>query len=191
MKTLPRLVVLLVFVVAAFAATSSVALGASRLVYSDEFNGPLNKTNWTNDTPWNTYDPGPGARVLRPGQRTFANGQMTLHVREARHNGYAYTSGIVTSLPRAKFAYGYFEMRAKLPKGQGIWPAFWLTNDDTIEIDVFEMLGDRPHHASTRRYHRRPQVQACPTTVRTTRPATTPSRWTGSRPTSSGTSTGC
>jgi hypothetical protein len=41
-------------------------------------------------------------------------------------------------------------MRAKLPKGQGIWPAFWLTNDDPDqaklhEIDAFEMLGNEPN----------------------------------------------
>ena len=35
-----------------------------------------------------------------------------------------YTSGRIES--NKAFKYGIFEMRAKLPKGRGIWPAFWL-----------------------------------------------------------------
>jgi beta-glucanase (GH16 family) len=45
---------------------------------------------------------------------------------------------------RRTFKYGYFEMRAKLPKGKGVWPAFWLTNDKTAEIDIMELIGQDP-----------------------------------------------
>ena len=145
MKTPLRLVVLLVSVVAALATMSSVALGASRLVYSDEFNGPLDTATWRNRTPWNTQSPGNAELAYyEPANCTFANGMMTLRSENRSTNGYAYASGIATSLNRAKFSYGYFEIRAKLPKGKGIWPAFWLTNDSTLEIDALEMLGDRP-----------------------------------------------
>lgn len=45
--------------------------------------------------------------------------------------------------------YGKFEMRAKLPYGQGIWPAFWLLGDNIGEvgwpacgeIDIMELIG--------------------------------------------------
>jgi hypothetical protein len=44
--------------------------------------------------------------------------------------------------------YGYFEMRAKLPAGPGVWPAFWLIGTDrsagTAEIDVMEHYGKFP-----------------------------------------------
>ena len=41
--------------------------------------------------------------------------------------------------------HGYVEMRAKLPAGRGLWPAFWLLTthyvEDVPEIDVMEFLG--------------------------------------------------
>lgn len=44
--------------------------------------------------------------------------------------------------------FGYFEMRAKLPPGPGLWPAFWLVNnqhpDFAAEIDVLEHYGVAP-----------------------------------------------
>src|SRR5690606_9699892 len=44
--------------------------------------------------------------------------------------------------------YGYFEARAILPVGDGMWPAFWLIGVDrsrfTAEIDVFEHHGHKP-----------------------------------------------
>ena len=51
--------------------------------------------------------------------------------------------------------YGYFEMRGKLPKGTGTWPAFWLLSVNgidrknrppiTVELDVLEQYGHWPN----------------------------------------------
>lgn len=61
---------------------------------------------------------------------------------------YPYVSGAMTTAPGFGQKYGYFEMRAKLPKGQAIWPAFWLIPQDTLggppEIDIIEYLGKNP-----------------------------------------------
>ena len=58
-----------------------------------------------------------------------------------------YTSGLITTYKTFHQTYGLFEMRAKLPAGQGLWPAFWLlpsSNDYTSELDAFEVLGSNP-----------------------------------------------
>jgi len=148
-KILYRLIVIVAAAAATLAFMTSIAY-ASQLVFSDDFNGPLNTTAWANATPWNTQYTIGELEFYDPADCTFANGMMVLTSEKRATPGYswtgpfAYTSGITTSLNHTKFSYGYFEIRAKLPKGQGIWPAFWLTNDSTLEIDGLEMLGDRP-----------------------------------------------
>lgn len=52
-----------------------------------------------------------------------------------------YTSGVLTTRKSHVQRYGYFEISAKLPTGQGLWPAFWLLNVDKAwppEIDIME-----------------------------------------------------
>jgi len=88
---------------------------------------------------------------LRPW--AVSNGILTLTARPADGsvrpliNGYAYTSGMLTTLRSFSQTYGYFEIRAKLPAGKGVWPAFWLLPADRSwppEIDVLEVLGHDP-----------------------------------------------
>lgn len=61
--------------------------------------------------------------------------------------GQAYTSARLVG--RRALGYGFYEVRAKLPCGRGIWPAIWLLPDsgkwpDQGEIDVMEMVGWNP-----------------------------------------------
>ena len=69
----------------------------------------------------------------------------------------SYTSGIMTTYESFKFVNGYVEMRAKIPSGQGLWPAFWLLNGYYVgqqpEIDILEVLGHNPHQ-SFHTFHR-------------------------------------
>lgn len=65
----------------------------------------------------------------------------------ARSWGRRYTSGVITSWGSFAQRYGVFQVRARMPKGKGLWPAFWLLNQEggwPPEIDVFEILGQTP-----------------------------------------------
>ena len=82
---------------------------------------------------------------------TVGNGILTLTAAPADPsiqpliNGYKYTSGEINSYHSFSQTYGYFEMRAELPQGKGLWPAFWLLPADLSwppEIDVLESIGD-------------------------------------------------
>jgi beta-glucanase (GH16 family) len=63
-----------------------------------------------------------------------------------------YTSASINTLGKVGWKYGRIEVRAKLPKGGGIWPAIWMmgTNRSEVgwpkcgEIDVMEFVGNQP-----------------------------------------------
>ena len=58
-----------------------------------------------------------------------------------------YVSGILTTQKSFSQRYGYFEIRSKIPLGDGVWPAFWMLANDggwPPEIDVLEGRGQRP-----------------------------------------------
>ena len=81
---------------------------------------------------------------------------MTASRRTVNGDGktYPYASGMVASgppydkdKPKFAFTYGRAVIRARIPKGRGLWPAFWLLPADKIskpEIDVMEMYGQEP-----------------------------------------------
>ncbi|MBP1872990.1 beta-glucanase (GH16 family) [Ensifer adhaerens] len=108
-------------------------------------------TRWIAHTPW-SGDFG-GARFANPGERTpFKTENGILRIEAKRDPEGDWQSGLLASVdPKGNgFAqqYGYFEMRAQLPVGPGVWPAFWLIGKDrsksTAEIDVMEFYGDKP-----------------------------------------------
>ncbi len=125
-----------------------------QLVWSDEFSGKnLNDNFWS-------YDIGTGCPDLcgwgnneleyyRPNNSWIADGVLTLEARKENFEGSEYTSTKIVTRNKKDFHYGRIDIRALLPKGQGIWPALWMlgTNHQSIgwpfcgEIDVMEMIG--------------------------------------------------
>ena len=99
--------------------------------------------------------PGPGSpfRIVRRGLLGAGGGVLAI---SAIKTSDGWRSGLIQTLDGhgRGFAqqYGYFEMRAKLPRGQATWPAFWLLTqngltDPTVtrgEIDVLEQYGSAP-----------------------------------------------
>ena len=62
-------------------------------------------------------------------------------------DGLPYVSGLINTYGTFSQTYGYFEISAQVPSGQGLWPAFWLlpqSGNWPPEIDVLELLGHAP-----------------------------------------------
>jgi len=72
-----------------------------------------------------------------------------------------YVSGILTTQSVFSQKYGYFEIRAKIPVGIGVWPAFWMLADDggwPPEIDIMEGRGQRPDDMVMTTHWRSPET---------------------------------
>lgn len=83
------------------------------------------------------------------------------HLREVLFNN-EYVSGILTTQGSFAQKYGYFEIRAKIPVGVAVWPAFWMLADDggwPPEIDVLEGRGQRPGDMVMTTHWRIPETQ--------------------------------
>lgn len=88
------------------------------------------------------------------------NGKLIIEAIKEPFEGKNYTSARLTSKGKADFLYGRFEVKAKLPKGLGTWPAIWMLATehsygqnywpDNGEIDIMEHVGYDPNviHAS-------------------------------------------
>ena len=121
------------------------------LVWSDEFDGSsLDTGNWT-------IDQGNGCPSLcgwgnnelewyRPQNVAVTDGNLVLTAKDENYGSSSFTSGKVHTRDKRSFRYGRVEMRAKLPVGGGLWPAFWMMPQDDAyggwaasgEIDIME-----------------------------------------------------
>lgn len=122
------------------------------LVWSDEFNGTaVNEDDWTYEvgaSGWGNeelqdYQAGTNNAVV-------ANGKLTITAKEESPD--YYTSARMITKDKQEFKYGRIDIRAKLPEGQGIWPALWMLGHDIDdvswpacgEIDIMELVGHQP-----------------------------------------------
>ncbi|GIM92580.1 glycoside hydrolase family 16 protein [Paractinoplanes toevensis] len=140
--------------------TAEAAVGP--VTWSDEFNGaantPVDSSKWkfdiggsgwgnneqeyyTNSTS-NVRQDGAGHLAITARKENPANYQC--------HYGTCqYTSGRILTADKFSQTYGRFEASIKIPKGQGIWPAFWMLGGNnwptTGEIDIMENVGNAPN----------------------------------------------
>lgn len=142
--------------------TANGPAGTQTLVFSERFDGgpELDDDKWLPCYPWWN---GEGCEHLVneelqwyvPEQNVIKNGMLRMTAKPERVLGetedgephwFDYVSGMVTTAERFEFTYGYVEVEARTPAGQGLWPALWLLTAPCCapEIDIMENLGHQP-----------------------------------------------
>ena len=124
--------------------------GGWNLVWSDEFNGSgaINTANWNFDLGGGGWGNGELETYTNSTANVYQDGTGNLVIKAIK-SGSSYTSGRIQTSGKRQFTYGKIEMRARLPYGQGIWPAFWMLGTDIGsnpwpscgEIDIMENIG--------------------------------------------------
>jgi beta-glucanase (GH16 family) len=150
-------------------STTFIAVGASAasvrgpLTWSDEFSGPAGSRvgpSWRAETGGSGW----GNQELQTYTSRTANaaldgaGHLAITARRERSGAQCwygpceYTSARLITAGKFSQTYGHFEAMIKIPRGQGMWPAFWLLGDDVFttgwpasgELDVMENVGMEP-----------------------------------------------
>ncbi len=150
-------------------SNADAAPGEWQLVWADEFDGTeIDTGRWTlaNDC-WGGGNEERQCYTARPSNVSVENGMLVITARKEDFTGPAwpasfgpsdansaeqaskpFTSGKLTTQGNAACTYGRFEMRARLPQGQGVWPAFWMLPEGSEygrwaasgEIDILEAV---------------------------------------------------
>jgi beta-glucanase (GH16 family) len=121
------------------------------LVWADEFDdAEICQDNWVfetippnNGSWWNNEQQHYTDRLQNA---SVVNGVLRITAKRENYRDKSYTSARMTTQDLYEFTYGKVEVRAKLPQGQGTWPAIWMlgSNIDAIgwpecgEIDIME-----------------------------------------------------
>lgn len=124
------------------------------LAWSDEFNGnSVNPANWTYEQGGNGWGNNELENYTDRKQNSFvSNGNLIIEARAETYSSSQYTSARMITKNKKIFKYGRVDIRAKLPKTKGIWPALWMlgNNIDAVgwpacgEIDIMELIGQEP-----------------------------------------------
>ncbi len=134
-----------------------------QMVWNDEFDG-----SEIDDSKW-SYESGDGCPDLcgwgnneleyytdRPENSYISNGNLVIEAKKESPlylGEHQYTSARMVTKGKGDWKYGRMDVRAKLPTGQGLWPAIWMLPTDTVyglwprsgEIDIMENIGSEPN----------------------------------------------
>jgi beta-glucanase (GH16 family) len=145
-------------------ATSADALPGWKLVWSDEFDGAdgsaVDPVKWKHDTGGHGfgnqerefYTDGTENAQIRAGNLVIKATRDGADKYTCWYGKCEFTSARLLSAGLFQHGYGRFAARIQIPRGQGIWPAFWMLGadlgtkswPDCGEIDVMENIGKEP-----------------------------------------------
>lgn len=147
-------------------AASAAPAAIGGLTWADEFTGPAGSApdpgKWGRDTGGGGFGNNELQYYTTGASNSALDGAGNLVVTAKRENpaNYQcwygtcqYTSARLLTSNTFTQAYGRFEARIKIPRGQGIWPAFWMLGNNigsvgwpgSGEIDIMENIGREPN----------------------------------------------
>jgi beta-glucanase (GH16 family) len=123
-----------------------------KLIWSDEFNynGLPDTLKWGNETGFVRNNELQYYTKQRLENSRVVNGNLLIIGRKESYKNANYTSASLVTDHKNSWTYGKVEARIKMPKGQGMWPAFWMLgqNIHTVgwpkcgEIDIMEHINN-------------------------------------------------
>ncbi len=128
-------------------------LNGYKIVWQDEFNyeGEPDLTKWEYEIGNHQWNNGELQAYTRNKKNVYIKGGNLIIAAHKENDGdREYTSSRLVTKGKFSWKYGYFEIRAKLPRGKGSWPAVWMISDSIIkgeswpgcgEIDIIEHAG--------------------------------------------------
>jgi len=124
------------------------------LIFSDEFDSPgsPNTSKWTYDLGAGGWGNNESQYYTNRAENVIVEGGfLKITAKKEAYQGSPYTSTRMLTAGKFDFKYGKVEVRAKLPKGGGTWPAIWMLGSsiNTLgwpacgEVDIMEHAGNR------------------------------------------------
>lgn len=122
-----------------------------KIVWLDEFDSDkLDPANWSHEIGghgWGNNE----LQYYQESNTEVRDGYAIITARKENKEGKDYTSSRIITKGKKEFKYGRVDIRALLPKGQGIWPALWMLGSNISvvdwpacgEIDIMEMIGGK------------------------------------------------
>lgn len=127
------------------------------LIWEENFDGPAgaapNPAVWNHETGAHGWGNAELQNYTTSRANSALDGQGNLVIIARREADGSYTSARITTKDKVELQYGRIEARIQIPRGQGIWPAFWMLGAQfpdvqwphSGEIDVMENVGFEPH----------------------------------------------
>jgi beta-glucanase (GH16 family) len=114
------------------------------LTFDDEFDGTgLDPTRWSNGFGWGE-EADHVAASCDPANNVVANGVLVQRADNQPRGGKRFSGACINTKNKFSQLYGYWEARMKVPRGAGLWSAFWAKPNDESwppELDVEEVSG--------------------------------------------------
>lgn len=136
------------------AGAADQAMPGWTLDWSDEFDGhALDRAKWRFETGGHGFGNNEMQYYTdRPENLRVEQGMLVIEARREQYGDRDYTSARIKTAGLMERTHGRYEARIKVPRGQGIWPAFWLLGADIKtagwprcgEIDIMENIGKEP-----------------------------------------------